>query len=157
MPPASPSDYALTTPFVEGLRYIRNQWPRLIGFLDDPKIPIHNNAPEAALRTVALARKNSLFFGNDPAGRRFMILYSLIATCERHDVNPEFYLADVLEGDVRIRLHGRARRDVSRRRLTGTARRRSRGNMARAWFPGRIRSCGYGNARAARWLRRLAQ
>jgi transposase len=25
-----------------------------------------------------------------------MVLYSLIATCERHHVNPETYLADVL-------------------------------------------------------------
>ena len=78
------------------LRYIRNQWFRLTAFLDDPNIPIHNNASEAALRIVALARKNSLFFGNDHAGRRFMILYSLIATCERHDINPEVYLADIL-------------------------------------------------------------
>jgi len=29
-----------------------------------------------------------------------MILYSLIATCERYDVNPEVYLADVL-----LRIH----------------------------------------------------
>ena len=78
------------------LRYMRNQFFRLIAFLDDPLIPIHNNASESALRIVALARKNTLFFGNDRAGRRFMILYSLIATCERHDVNPEAYLADVL-------------------------------------------------------------
>jgi transposase len=80
----------------EALRYIRNQWPRLTAFLRDPRIPLHNNASEAALRIVALARKNSLFFGNEEAGRRFMVLYSLIATCERHDVNPEAYLADVL-------------------------------------------------------------
>ena len=78
------------------LRYMKNQWPYLIAFLGDPKIPIHNNASEAALRIVALARKNSLFFGTEEAGRRFMVLYSLIAICERHDVNPEIYLADVL-------------------------------------------------------------
>jgi transposase len=80
----------------EALRYMRNQWPRLIAFLDDPLIPIHNNASEAALRIIALLRKNSLFFGNEQAGRRFMVLYSLLAMCERHDVNPEVYLADVL-------------------------------------------------------------
>jgi len=90
----------------EALRYIRNQFSRLTAFLDDPLIPIHNNASEAALRIVALARKNSLFFGNDPAGRRFMILYSLIATCARHDVNPEAYLADVL---IRIQDHPKDR------------------------------------------------
>ena len=41
-----------------------------------------------------------------PAGRRFMIVYSLIATCERHDVNPEVYLADVL---IRIQDHPKDR------------------------------------------------
>ncbi len=88
------------------LRYLRNQWFRLTAFLDDPLIPIHNNASEAALRIIALFRKNSLFFGNDLAGRRFMILYSLIATCERHDINPEVYLADIL---IRIQDHPKDR------------------------------------------------
>lgn len=80
----------------EALRYMRNQWDRLKAFLEDPLIPIHNNASEAALRIIALLRKNSLFFGNELAGRRLMVLYSLLAMCERHDVNPETYLADVL-------------------------------------------------------------
>jgi IS66 C-terminal element len=31
-----------------------------------------------------------------------MTLYSLIATCERHDVNPEVYLADIL---IRLQDH----------------------------------------------------
>jgi transposase len=80
----------------EALRYLNNQWARLTTFLEDPLIPIHNNASEAALRIIALMRKNSLFFGNEDAGRRFMVLYSLLAMCERHDVNPEAYLSDVL-------------------------------------------------------------
>ena len=84
------------SPMGQALRYMKNQWPRLLVFLRDPLIPIHNNASESALKIVALARKNSLFFGNDKAARRLMVLYSLIATCERHDVNPEVYLADVL-------------------------------------------------------------
>jgi transposase len=84
------------SPMATALRYMRNQWQRLEAFLADPLVPIHNNASEAALRIVALMRKNSLFFGNERAARRFMVLYSLIATCERHDVNPEVYLADVL-------------------------------------------------------------
>ncbi len=88
------------------LRYMNNQWDRLIAFVGDPKIPIHNNASESALRIIALARKNSLFFGTAEAGRRFMILYSLIATCERHDVNPETYLADVL---LRVQDHPKQR------------------------------------------------
>lgn len=84
------------------LRYMKNQWPRLIAFLTDPLIPIHNNASESALRIVALARKNSLFCENDEAGRRYRVLYTLIATCDRHGVNPEAYLTDVL---LRIQDH----------------------------------------------------
>jgi transposase len=88
------------------LRYMQNQWFRLTAFVEDPLIPIHNNAAEAALRIIALARKNSLFFGNDAAGERFSVLYSLIATCEKHDVNPIDYFADVL---IRIQDHPKAR------------------------------------------------
>lgn len=94
------------SPMGEALRYMKNQWARLNAFLKDPRIPIHNNASEAALRIVALFRKNSLFFGNEDAARRLMILYSLTATCERHDVNPEAYLADVL---LRLQDHPKER------------------------------------------------
>jgi transposase len=84
------------SPMGAALRYMSNQWGRLEAFVADPLVPIHNNASESALRIVALMRKNSLFFGNEQAARRFMVLYSLIATCEWHDINPEVYLADVL-------------------------------------------------------------
>jgi transposase len=90
------------SPMGEALRYLKNQWARLRVFLQDPLVPIHNNASEAALRIVALMKKNSLFFGHELAGRRFMTLYSLIATCERHDINPEVYLTDVL---IRLQDH----------------------------------------------------
>jgi transposase len=94
------------SPMGVALRYMTKQWERLSGFLEDARVPIHNNASEAALRIIALMRKNSLFFGNERAARRFMVLYSLIATCERHDVNPEVYLADVL---IRLQDHPRDR------------------------------------------------
>jgi transposase len=90
----------------QALRYMQNQWFRLTAFLDDPLIPIHNNASEAALRIIALARKNSLFFGNDAAGERFAVLYSLIATCQKHEVNPVEYLTDVL---LRVQDHPKAK------------------------------------------------
>jgi transposase len=90
----------------QALRYMQNQWSRLTAFLDDPLIPIHNNASEAALRIIALGRKNYLFFGNDAAGERFAVLYSLIATCDKHGVNPLDYFSDVL---IRIQDHPKAR------------------------------------------------
>jgi transposase len=90
------------SPMGAALRYATNQWEPLTLFMTDPKIPIHNNASEAALRIIALGRKNSLFFGNEDAARRFSVLYSLVATAERNDINPLAYLEDVL---MRVQTH----------------------------------------------------
>ncbi len=86
------------------VNYAINQWDKLTLFLDDARIPIHNNASERALRVVALGRKNFLFFGNESAGDKIAVLYSLVASCEAAGVNPLDYLTDVL---VRIQTHPR--------------------------------------------------
>ena len=93
-------------PMGAALRYISNQWKPLTVFMRDSKIPIHNNASESALRIIALARKNTLFFGNENAARNFSVLYSLVQTAERHGVNALAYLEDVL---MRVQTHPAAR------------------------------------------------
>lgn len=76
---------------------------RAIGcFLRHATIPPDNNVAEAALRRVALGRKNFLFVGNEKAGRDLAVMYTLVASCEKHGVNPIDYLADVL---VRVHHH----------------------------------------------------
>jgi transposase len=65
-------------------------------------VPLDNNRSEAALRVVALGRKNFLFVGNEDAGDNIAGLYSLVATCEANGVNPIEYLRDVL---LRISTH----------------------------------------------------
>lgn len=89
-------------PMGAALRYITNQWKPLTVFMGDPKIPIHNNASESALRIIALARKNSLFFGSEEAAGNFSILYTLVQTAERHGINSLDYLEDVL---MRVQTH----------------------------------------------------
>jgi transposase len=95
-------------PMGAALRYITNQWKPLTLFMTDAKIPIHNNASESALRIIALARKNSLFFGSEEAARNFSVLYSLVQTAERHGINALAYLEDVL---MRVQSHPAARID----------------------------------------------
>jgi len=57
---------------------------------------IDNNAAERALKRVAIGRKNWLFVINDQAGQTGATLYSLIASAERHGVDPQRYLTGVL-------------------------------------------------------------
>lgn len=82
--------------------YALNNWTELNHFVKDAKLSLDNNASERALRIIALGRKNYLFAGNDEAAENLAGLYSLVATCEWHGINPEHYLADVL---IRIHTH----------------------------------------------------
>lgn len=87
-PPKSPLGVAL--------RYAQNHWQELGRFLEDPRVPLDNNASERSLRRVALGRKNYLFVGHAASGANLAGLYTLIATCEARRINPFAYLADVL-------------------------------------------------------------
>jgi hypothetical protein len=46
---------------------------------------------------MALTRKNSLFVGNERGGKSFAVLASLVNTAKLNGVDPEKWLADVLE------------------------------------------------------------
>jgi transposase len=83
-------------PMGKAIGYATNQWSALTVFLGNPAVPVDNNRSEAALRVVALGRKNWLWVGNDIAGENMAVLLSLVRTCEAVGVNPQAYLADVL-------------------------------------------------------------
>jgi transposase len=63
-------------------------------FLDDPRVPLENNAAERALRAVAVGRKNYLHIGSLAAGGAAVVLYSLIGSCKALGINPYAYLND---------------------------------------------------------------
>ena len=94
-------------PIAEALGYTRNQWGALTRFLDDARLKLDNNSAERQLRRVAVGRKNWLFAGSDEGAERACILYSLIASCKLHGVNPFDYLRDVL-----VRVGDHPARDV---------------------------------------------
>ena len=83
-------------PMGKAISYALENWDHFQVFLDDVHVPVDNNASERALRIVALGRKNFLFVGHEDAGQNLAMLYSLMATCEEHGVDPHAYLADVL-------------------------------------------------------------
>jgi transposase len=84
------------SPMGEAITYALNQWAALCVYLLDGELNIDNNTSENALRRIAIGRKNWLFCGSDNGGRTAAILFSFIAACQRHDVEPFAYLRDVL-------------------------------------------------------------
>jgi transposase len=89
-------------------KYFENQLDHLRVFLDDARVPIHNNACEVAIRPIAVGRRNWLFAGSPRGGRAAATIYSLIESCKQAQVDPELYLTDVL---TRVATHPASRVD----------------------------------------------
>lgn len=83
------------TPTAKAIGYALNQRVALQRFLDDGRLPIHNNGSERALRREAIGRKNWLFVGNDDAAEINAAFVSLLASCQLHDIEPWAYLRDL--------------------------------------------------------------
>jgi transposase len=89
-------------------KYIENQIEHLRIFLDDARVPIHNNACEVAVRPIAVGRRNWLFAGSPRGGRAAATIYTLVESCKQAGVDPQVYLADVL---TRVATHPASRID----------------------------------------------
>jgi transposase len=84
------------SPMAEAINYTLNQWQALCVYAGHGFLNIDNNTAERALKLIALGRKNWLFAGNDTFGGHYATLYSLIASAQRHGLNPQAYLTSVL-------------------------------------------------------------
>jgi transposase len=78
------------------LEYAMAQMPGLGVYLEDGRVEIDNNLVENAIRPTALGKKNWLFIGEEQAGERSAIIYTVIESCRRRGLNPYAYLKDVL-------------------------------------------------------------
>ena len=78
------------------MAYTINLWPRLIRYIDDGHFHIDNNPIENSIRPVALGRKNYLFAGSHEAAQQAAVIYSILATCKLHGVEPFAYLTKIL-------------------------------------------------------------
>jgi transposase len=83
------------TPIAKAIGYSRNQREALKRFLEDGRLPIHNNFSERQLRREAIGRKNWLFLGNDGGGETNAIFVTLLASCQLHEIEPLGYLRDL--------------------------------------------------------------
>jgi transposase len=87
-------------PVAKAINYMfeeEGRWEAFTRFLDDGRICLTNNAAERALRGIALGRKAWLFAGSPRGGDRAAFMYSLIVTAKMNDIDPQAWLADVLD------------------------------------------------------------
>jgi transposase len=87
----------LRQPCRKVLDSLQEHWMGLIRFVDDPRIPLDNNASERAGRGPAVARKNFYGSGSLWSGRLAAAMFSLFATLARWKLNPRLWLTWYLE------------------------------------------------------------
>ncbi|MEX1346900.1 MAG: IS66 family transposase [Desulfobacterales bacterium] len=80
----------------KAISYALGMWHRIERYLEDGQYEIDNNWVENSIRPVALGRKNYLFAGSHEAAQRAAMIYSLLATCKKNNVEPTAWLTDVL-------------------------------------------------------------
>jgi hypothetical protein len=86
----------------EELRYGLNHWEGFVRFRDDGRIELDTNIVERAIRPIVLNRKNALIAGHGEGAENWACVASLIETCKPNNVEPQAYIADVLDKLVNL-------------------------------------------------------
>lgn len=83
--------------------YCANRWDRLMNYLKDGNLEIDSNQIENTIRPLAIGRKNYLFAGSHDAAQNIAMYYSFFATCKKHGINPQKWLAYIIRniGDTK--------------------------------------------------------
>lgn len=85
----------------KALAYMHGLWPGLVRFLDDPRIPLDNNATERALRGAVLGRKNHYGSRSQRGTEVAALFYGLVETAKLLDVDPRRYLLEATRAALR--------------------------------------------------------
>jgi len=81
--------------------YTLGIWDRLTLFVDDPRIPLDNNATERAIRGPVVGRKNHYGSKSRSGTEVAATLYSILETTKLHEVDPAAYLVAALDAAAR--------------------------------------------------------
>jgi transposase len=104
------SDPQLRQPCRKVLESLQEHWTGLLRFVEDPRIPMDNNASERAGRGPAVARKNFYGSGSLWSGQLAAAMFSLLATLACWKLNPRRWLTWYLESCAAA--GGRAPEDI---------------------------------------------
>ena len=83
--------------FAKAITFLENHWTGLLRFLEDGRVPLDNGAAERALRGPVVGRKNHYGSRSERGARVSALLYTIMESCKRAQVDPETYLMFILK------------------------------------------------------------
>jgi transposase len=81
----------------EAITYMTNRWSRLTRFVDNPALPLDNNAAERALRGPVVGRKNHYGSRSLRGTQVAALFYSLLESAKLLGIEPAAYLKTAVE------------------------------------------------------------
>ncbi|MGM0557844.1 MAG: IS66 family transposase [Myxococcota bacterium] len=85
----------------KAIKYMLGLWPRLVRYVEDPRLWIDNNPTERAIRGPVVGRKNHYGSKSQRGTEVAAIIYSLVETAKACGVDPRNYLRQVVAEDIR--------------------------------------------------------
>jgi transposase len=79
------------------INYCRNQWPKLVRFLEDGRLEIDNNRSERSIKPFVIGRKNWLFANTPKGAHASAVIYSMVETAKENGLDPFLYLRTLFE------------------------------------------------------------
>ena len=76
------------SPMGLAIAYTLNQWAALCVYTTAGELEIDHNISERTLRSIGTGCANWTFLGSDNGGSTAAVLFTFVATCDRHRVNP---------------------------------------------------------------------
>lgn len=80
----------------KALGYAANQEAELRRVLENGELPLDNTRAERALRKIVVGRKAWMFYGSDTHAQAAAAIFSVIASCRLHGLDPFQYLEEIL-------------------------------------------------------------
>ncbi len=84
------------SPAYKALKYLDNQWSRLVVFLETAEIACHNNDTERDLRRPVKGKANFHYARSERGAKAMTVYYTLLGTCLLQGINPRAYLKEIL-------------------------------------------------------------
>ena len=81
----------------KAIQYCKNQWHKLIRYIEDGDLAIDHNRAERAIKPFVIGRKNWLFSNTANGAKASAMLYSIIETAKANGLTPFDYITHCLE------------------------------------------------------------
>lgn len=89
--------YPSANQYGKALGYFLGNYDGLTLFLEEPDVPIDNNAQERLLRSHVVGRKTWYGTHSERGAQTSAILFSIVETCKLNQVNPREYLKNLVQ------------------------------------------------------------